>query len=341
MSTRETKKLIYKLASGTNGKTLQEELTQALWKYKKPNDRLEPMGADSKEVRFVNVRRVTHGMLIGLFHKLTYGSSQLVIKMGDSPQDAWEVIPVKARANPNEANEFIQGTLFFGVWKNHVILHQSNACRADQFQDHSSWLLNKFLENAQDGPVTSPLISLSDPIPPDLRRKSTTQAKKITFGTSIQSHLAPASHEKGKATTTTAGRALFTPSGPIWEALKMILKSHSASVPDELLMDNSISEDIKVYIELRTTKAKAQDNAGVVLGTLGKALSHTDIDYQVELSDGSKYGPKEMKVEKPFRIECIDRQPVPERMFASMFEWMQELVESGRVSEQESFGNLK
>jgi hypothetical protein len=344
MSTRESKKIIYKLASGTtDDQTLQEALTRALWKYKKPSSRVEPIRGDTgSEVRFVNVRRQHQGMLIGLFHKLTKGSSQLIIKMAESGQDdAWEVVPIKARGNPEDASEFIQGTLFFGVWKNHVILHQTSGCRADQFQDHATWLLAKLLEAEEEGPVTAPLICLADPIPPDLRRKSSTQARKIKFGSSIDSGLVPAAKSKGASDTVSKTKAIFTPTGAVWAALKLIFKSHNIPLPEEVLLDESITEDIRVYLELTTPKRKAEGSAGTVLGTLGRALSHSDIDYEVELVDGSKYGPKEMKVEKTIRVECVDRQPVVERMFASMVEWMTELVESKRVVEQEPFGNLK
>ncbi len=95
-----------------------------------------------------------------------------MIKMGESSQDAWKVVPITAKNNPEEASEFVEGTLFFGVWKNHVVLHQSSACRADQFQQHANWLLRKVLEEATDDqgkPVPMPTISLADPLPPDLR----------------------------------------------------------------------------------------------------------------------------------------------------------------------------
>jgi hypothetical protein len=345
MNNKESKKLIYKLASGTlNGETLQDGLTNALWRFKRPSSRVEPLTEESNEVRFVNVRRPHKGMLIGLFHKLTKGASQLIINMGESGKDAdaWEVVPVKAKRNDAEANEFIQGTLFFGLWKNHVILHQTNACRADQFQDHATWLLNKFLEDQSDGPVTAPLIYLSDPLPPDLRRKSAMQAKKVTLGASaISSELVPRAKSPTSTGTMNKVRDFFTPTGDIWGAIKMIFAARNAKLPEEILLDDSLSEDVRVYIELSTPKSRTESSAGTLLGAIGRSLSHSDIDYRVELADGSTYGPTHMKVEKVIRVECHDRQPEVERMFASMVDWMAELVESKRVVEQEPFGNLK
>ena len=76
---RESKKLIYKHADGfTNGETLQSALVRALTQYHRTADRVEPLGADSSEVRFINLTRNHQKMLLGIFHKLTKGAGQYV-----------------------------------------------------------------------------------------------------------------------------------------------------------------------------------------------------------------------------------------------------------------------
>src|SRR5688572_15815338 len=94
---KESKKLIYKIASGlTPSETLQSAATEALREFRTSKERLETVGADGSMVRFINVARTHQRLLIGIFHRLTKGAGQHVIDMAGSPE-AWEVGVVTAK----------------------------------------------------------------------------------------------------------------------------------------------------------------------------------------------------------------------------------------------------
>src|SRR4051812_20672713 len=106
---RESKKIVYKIAHGADTEwTLQRGLKSALAKFRRANDRLEPLGAAGSEVRFINFTRQHKGVTCGVFHKVTRGAAQHVIDMQKTGEE-WKVIPVKATTETRPNGEFVEG----------------------------------------------------------------------------------------------------------------------------------------------------------------------------------------------------------------------------------------
>jgi hypothetical protein len=325
---RETKKLIYKYVEGLpKGEIFQSALESALAKFALPSKRVEPLGADGSQVRFINVHRRHQSLRLGMFHRLTKGAGQYVIEMNDSGQD-WPVQLLPAPKDAKTQREFLEGTLFFALWKNHLVMHQSAACRADQFESYCSWLLACAAKDA--------LVSFSDPLPPEARKKAKQPVKSVKFGSSFTR--GPTGDGSGGTTKT---HARFTPTGGVWEGIKSILRAVNADVPEQIFLDDALTEqDIWVAMELSCSKKKSESAAGDVLSILGRSLRHSDADaVEVALKDGTKIRAKEMKVETDVRVECVQKQPVPEELWKTMVAWMGDLVDNHTIIEREGFAN--
>jgi hypothetical protein len=337
---REYKKLAYKVARGVGAaQTLQELLCGAVKKYHEVGSRIHLLGADGGEARFVNFVRQHQAATFGAFHKVTKGAAQHVINM-EGKGDSWEMMTVTAKSEARPHGEFVEGTLFFGVWKNHVVLHQTMSCRAEQFEDYLSWLAAKLASDGGDDGGKVPQISLDDPLPKSVRAKDSQPVKNIKIAGTLESKPLGKKDKKGQ---THSAAFNFTPSGGAWEGIKAILKSMGAQIQDEILLASALEDrDLRVRLELSCTKKNAQSSAGDVLGKLGHALRHTDGDfYTVQLTDGTIIKGQEIKIERPFRVECSDRLPSLESMFKAMMEFFEELVKNQTIIEQDAFGNTK
>ena len=337
----ESKKLTYKLAHGCNGATLQKLLASALRKYSKPKSRLQPLGANGAEVRFIAYSRTNQGMLIGVFHKLTKGKAAQVIEMADEREE-WPVKMVSAKADPKDVSEFVEGTLFFGVWKDHVVLHQTASCRAEGFEEYLSWLLSRQAEDSGDGDDVPQaiLVALTDPIPPEVRKKSKVPVKKIVVGGNVEARLVG---PKKPETSVSRTRAFFRPTGRIWDAVIEILTEVNAHIPEDIRLGDTLGQnDLRATLELSCTKKNAGSSAGEVLTALGHALRNSDsADYKVQLADNSEITREKMKVQELFGVECVNKLPVHESMFKRIVEYMTLLVEKQTIIEKEPFGNVK
>ncbi len=333
MNHRQQKNLLYKEASGIDN--LQSSIREALRRYPKPENRIESLGTDGAEVRFIAYARTNQGALIGVFHKLTRGRAQEVIDMING-QEEWQVHLVTAKGEGKTTAEFIEGSLFFGVWKNHAVIHQSSSCRTEAFQEHLSWLLSCPPDAGAEAIAEQTIVALNDPLPPNVRGISRKPVRGLSFGGSVETHLAP------KARTAQPSRLSFRPTGAFWKALKTVLTEMNADVPDEILLDESLdTNDLKVYLELYCTKKKAQTTAGQLLGALRSALSHSDAPYSVTLFDGTEIKGDQMKVKRGYGVDCVDHHPVHQSIFRCIIEYMRALVEDGTIIEDQPFGNIR
>lgn len=325
---RENKKLVYKQVGGfSNGETLQLELHEALARHALPSKRIEPLGASGRQVRFVNAHREYRGLLLGVFHRLRRGAGEQVMAMPETDKDKeWPIIT--ARKNIKLQRELVEGTLFFGVWNNHLVMHPSNGCRTDQFEDYCSWLLSSGRSNELR-------LDFADPIPPDVRKKSRQPVTSIKFGSSLAA--------KAIASGTEEQQPRFSPVGGVWDGVKSILRAVDAPVSNEWFLAEALNNgDIRVALKLSCTKKKAGSSAGVVLRSLGESLRYSEADtFEVRLKDGTKIRSEQMKVQTSVQVECARGLPVPESIFKSMVEWMGRLADDGIFLERESFANVE
>ncbi len=325
----ETKKLVYKQVDGfTNGETLQLELNEALARQALPSKRVESLGASGRQVRFVTVHRQSRGVLLGMFHRLRRAAGEQVMATldADLADQEWPVIA--ASKNKKLQSELVEGTLFFAVWNNHLVMHPSHGCHADEFEDHCSWLLSP-------GRAEDLRLNFSDPLPPEVGKKSKQPVTSIKLGSSLAAKTVPPGAE--------AQHARFSPSGGVWDGVKAILRDINAPVSNEWLLVEALSKgDIRVDLKLSCTRKKAGSAAGVVLRSLGESLRCSEADtFEVRLRDGTKIRSEQMKVQTSVPVECVRRLPVPESIFKSMIEWMGQLAEYGVLVEREPAVNGK
>ncbi len=333
MNSKEKKKLIYKQAKGIGEATLQDALVAALQRLKTPKKRLQRLGTDGSVHRFINLSRTSGKILIGTFHKLTPGAAQLIIDTGTDSDD-WPVTPVTAKSKSSQHSEFVQGTLFYGIWRNHVVMHQSSGCRSAQFEDYLSWLLTEFEGSRRVDPIPKAvLLTLSDPVPPALLNRSRMPVKKVRVGTSV-----------GEVETgaSTSAKTSFQMSQKLWEHIAGIWSELHAPVPNFKIKPGSGLEDIRAYVELTCAKSKSEAAAGDVLAAFGDALRHSDTaDYKLELADGTEITGDSLKKKKDVWFECHDRCPVAQQVFREIVVYFQDLVDSHTIVENEPFSGSK
>jgi hypothetical protein len=334
MNTTEVKKLVYKVAKGLpNSRTLQDEVSEAIQRYRGPKKRVQAQGLDNSHHRFINACRRNNKVTLGTFHKLTRGAAQLIIETSKDGED-WPVRPVTAKTEDSPDREYVEGTLFFALWRNHVILHQSLACRSNQFEDYLTWLLSRLAADNHIGDSQPPvvLVSLDDPIPPQVRSRAKQPVKKIGIGTPLGT---------AKVRTKTAGVG-FKLSGALWESVQAIWAEVKAPLP-EIPLDSELRPyDVRAYLELTCSKKDLDTPAGDVMATLGHSLRHSESDdFRLTLADGSELRGQELKAQKEVRVDCVDKLPVAQPLFREMITYFQELVDNHTIVEDEPFGGSR
>jgi hypothetical protein len=318
---------------------LQKDLLKALALRPKAKSRLERLGAGGEEARLINETRHHSSMLCGSLHRFTAGAAQVIISIDD---DATEWAIEQMVPPPTETakhREFVEGLLFFGIWKNHVILLQSMACRANQFEDYVNWLFNPATEGAPPSEPREPIM-LNDLMPQRIRREPFTHVEKITLFTGLESKVV---EEPATVKTSTEVKSIkFKPTNDMWKGLKAIFRDLGSDLIDDIPLENALEkDDVHVRLELYCSK-KSIVTAGSVLNHLASSLRNVEEQaYKIRFTDGRELKGEELKVSKYWPMDCVNNIPVMTQLHKSMFEYLKELVDTGIVVEQEALGNVK
>src|SRR5689334_10344713 len=166
----------YKVARLEGLLSLQDLLEQALSGQSKIGDRKEFIER-TEQSRFITLSRLNGGMLCGTAVVYTQGNHQPIVAVDDGLKE----VSVHQIAPPEDdrgrRHEFVEGTLFFAVRGNHIILVQSSSFKALQFEEHVNWLLRK-AHLGKLGPV-----AIHDVPPGSVSQASWRGVKSITVRT--------------------------------------------------------------------------------------------------------------------------------------------------------------
>lgn len=316
--------------------TLQHALDGVLKEHKLPLDRLEKLGLNGDEGRVIVHEHHHKAILCATMTSYEKGALQPI--MGIAPKSTdWPIQlcePPKL-AGTNET-EFLDGYLFLGVWKNHIIFLPSRSCTSQHLEDYLNSLLRK-KPNWPDGA----LVSLDDRPPKEIRGKKFEHVQTMTFNTTlgsrvVESEESPAEGKTKEVVETTVKTVHFKPDGESWEALKTLVGLFGGKLPEDILLDSDFNpDDVNVKVEVSCAKRKLE-KAGPIMDVMANALRHVETDLvRFKFEDGTELKGSDLKTRKPFRLECTGSMPVPQQVDNAIETYLQELLDVGTISKDE------
>lgn len=327
---------VYKVAtflkeSGDENLTLQKLLKDAIGKAPKALDRAQNPEADGVGFRFLNysgthvISQSAHALFGCEFLGFEKGADQSTININPEAEQV-DVGAITAQ----QGQEFLGGSIYFGVIDNHVVLVQSQAYRALDLEKYLNWfLVEKVKVLGADNRV-----GLADHTP----GKSKTQYQDVK-GIEIEApvHLRPlVVVEKGKKTAKKIdGKAeksvAVKMGGKAWDAVK-VLFGEGFDLPTELRVEDAMHApnlDLKIYLSWKGAK---RDDGSDFLDAIAKNMSHVDdeFDYTVHTSSGA-IGKKDFKLFHAHSVKWSKGRPQFDDLFPKMSLWLASLIESGKI----------
>ncbi len=317
-----TKTLIYKVArfnNETGGKNLQDLIALALKKRKTALSRKQ-QGDSENQFSLINYNGPHKGLRVGEYFDYTHGHKQPLAKFDDKA----ESLTISALAPPDRKTEFLHSILYFGIWKNSVIMSQSMALRSPHFEAYINWLLSE-CDLLKEGDF----VSLCD-LPPVEAKKQIANTKEIEFHAPVS--LEPI-EQKVKTKDVTAVKTIgFRPDAIGWDVLKKILPSEM-SLPSELKVDDVIlNSALEVTLSLSWSKTR-KDDSTKLLDTMANQLRHvdTELDYVIHTRSG-KITKDDLKLRRPISVGTTDEGLVKKHeMWERMQEWLEILLSEERI----------
>lgn len=297
--------------------TLQAKLTAALAKLRKIGTRKEEQGEDQNYVRTVIYHRTVSSMLFGVLASFERGTHQLTVAEDDDAETLTVEQVAPPKTEHDKRREFLEGTCYFGVLKNHVVLVSSQSLNATAAELHFNWLMEHANVLGEGNRV-----GLSDQVSKVTRERiQASHVKEVQIGTPL---LDPHQSDTTSVSDTTQLKSVnYTGLG-----LDILRQVVGEDFINKLKLADAVDGNIEVSLSVRykrTTSTKAQK----VLDNIALAMRNIDEDeVKLRLDSGGTVKGQDLKLSNVLRVEGRDGIPNPDALFEKMREWLQQLLEN-------------
>jgi hypothetical protein len=293
---------------------LQELLQRALGRYKKADDRRQPIDKDGNH-RLINDSIHYKKIFVCNFVDFTVGMHQWVLKL-DGEATAYSLAQL---APKDKQEQFLEGMLYLGVQDDHVVLIQSKSLRSASLEDHLSWLL---VEHGGILPSGARVI-LSPELPPAKRETAyATNVKSVSLTTTTSGSAPPHTVPSGTKDKV---------SGELYKVAKTLL----AKAREELIGTLSAREamrveDFQLIFQIRR-KGRSRAVDGSVLDDLAELVRHADdIDFELQSGAGTITS-RDIKLSDSRKLAVVNGAPTLTEVARVMNEWLAELIQDRKV----------
>jgi len=250
------------------------------------------------------------------FLSFEQGADQSTIKInGDSTE-----MDIRSLVAAN-GEEFLDGSVYFGVISNHVVIVQSTALRTKDLEDYLNWFLTiKAKVLGDDNRVT-----LGD-FPP----KNVDQITGIEVGGNLKLEHKKANYNRpghGKPRTSFP----LTYGGTAWKLVKTMF-ADGFDLPTGLDVDDLTEVpkiEMRLYLKWKGTTPEEESS---LLNSIAKNMSHIgdEFDYKIHTKTG-QIGREKFKIEQDHSFTWSKGRPEFHDLFPKMAKWLAGLIECGKV----------
>ncbi len=314
---KSSRKLFCKRAEITPpGGTLQGRLATALAGKAIVRDRAEPTSPAA--FRIVAQHYPVDGGIAGIFTAFERGASAVSV-LEDLTAESLTVDQIKAPPGEDgKERQWVDGLLYFYVYGDLVIVIQSAAVRAGQFESHLSWLLGT---DSQSGTCSVKLANQYGRSA--LEQLNASHVKDVKVGGPLL-HAVSAAPTSG---SVVADRRIEL-GGTMLEAVSALLEGGNGP---GFNWAAALDGNIEAWLHV-SYKRKTNEDAQRLLDRIAMSLRNAeDLEAVITLNNGQTIADGELKLSKSCRIESKEGVLLADKAFSAMSIWLKELVESRQI----------
>jgi len=318
----KTKALLYKEARFLqNSGVLQQALIDALARRKCAVDRKRHIGDDTT-FQVINHTR-SQKMLYGQFLMYSKGSHPFLVAYEDGAFE-FELEEHKLpEKDDGKRREFLESIFYFAISGNHVVLAQSSALRARDFETYLNWLLHETHTLDQDNHL-----ALSDHASSINREKiEKAHVKKVQLGSPLETKLATELSPKQQGRNAQAVR--YVPTGRGFDVLRAALGDHWF---DQVRLKDAL-DDSNLQVKLEVTYIrKTPEHAQQILDEIALSMRHAEADdVTIKLHGGGEIRGHDLKINGPTSVRAYNGMLDQDELYARMREWLEQKIAQGLI----------
>jgi hypothetical protein len=304
---------------------LQGAVDDALQAKRKAESRMEILGLDDSERRFVNACSRRKGMLFGQMLHYEAGKPQSLIVLDDGAEEYLiEDLPIGA-GRDGKRRELMDSVLYFGILENHVALVASRGFGSREFETHLHWLLNDCAKTVRDG-----LVYILQDQPTTNARENIGKAsiKTVRIGAPLGAEPVPAitPGPRGHATTR------FRPVGQAIDALEAFFGDDWRA---QLQLRDAL-DDANLYVRLDISYRRTTSDQGEhVLRNVCQAARHYDPDDAIiELQGGGMLRGDDLKLSGKISVNTVASGALDSQdLYTQMEYWLRDRMQQGLIGQ--------
>src|SRR5574343_63311 len=271
-------------------------------------------------VRLLNhFQKLGRGAICGTILEFTEGDAQPIVELSDEAE-----LSVSLMSTPSAREQFVQGTAFFVIYRNHLVLAQSKSLRAAHVEQYLDWLLREATQIAPDGARF-----LLNDSPSREQRRRFEGVKSISITPSYE--------------VTDGAEEMDEEQSPRWfgirrdlvETVVRVIESSMKRPFDKSLdVPNALAQKtLRARIEL-SIEGKVPEHGVLLLDHLAGALRNADdIDYVLKVPGRGDVRSGELRLKGEVSVPFVDGMPDVGRLFVEMHGWLEELLQRGDITE--------
>jgi hypothetical protein len=314
MSDIRRKYFHYRTASTDPSTNLQAILTAGLQRNQSLGDRIEK--ADSTgQTRFIILYREKSDILSGVMVSFTESDDQPFALIDTSLREAKLNQIAPPSDDPERRHQFVQGTLYFAIRMNHVLLLQSAEFRSTQFTEYVNWIARKGLPPDQH----LSLIEINEK--PDLpdRKSALPDLPPLKLKAPMKFKTESALLKKENSGSRSAKSVEIRSGRRGMEVLRQTLEFF-AKLPNEgfEFQEPPKSGDMLLQIKTKNSKSfKTSDD-------LAEASSRMDddLDLSMVVPGVGRIGLDSLRIQESIPVETINGLPNASAVFRIMRSWL-------------------
>ncbi len=283
-------------------------------KEKRPMKRAQRLGENGKNYRLINQCYSKGSMVVGCLLDFTEGNFQPIVNIDEEGLEL-----AISQLEPGAKQQILEGMLFFGIDDDHVILLQSRALRAREFENHLNWWLGERTQVLPEGAYVS------------LDNEPSRQAKERLTGVKSVLLRAPAALENFRSEPEDSPKHQSLTGvikTRIWEILRTegVFAEHAKA-------DAALAiEEIDLSLEIRRHGRTREGSS--LLDELAHTLRNSEDDvYELETSRGGEVRGNELKLSRTKSVKTFNGVPELADVADKMRDCLAELKDEGQLGE--------
>ncbi|HAS8368625.1 TPA: hypothetical protein ACGU2D_001622 [Vibrio vulnificus] len=297
------------------------------------DDSHDPDEDDYKKSRlFINNKAISWNIVFGDLMRYSDGTNKSIVTIDDNAEHLEVESLVPPKSSEGKRREFLDSTLYFGAFKNHIAIIQSSVLRTTELEKHLNWLLHesKVLDKKSKVMLTTKIPEIAQ------KKLAESDTKTLKIGAPLVDSLddKPLAEVREKYVDSQGFDAKKVSVKPKGLGLKWLLDVFGDmdtlkeyGITEELLSEDAVDgSSINVALEISYSR-KASKKSQSIINSVSTAMRHSHPDdIAVDFGKLGRLVGRDLVLHKKLSLKFVDGVLDAQDLYPKIREWLIEQI---------------